>query len=122
MKPNKAHVDKPANRKPNKPAVNATHSETGNPGVRSGRQPANETIKGSEIRYRRLFETAKDGILILNASTGVVIDVNPFLTKMLGFSKAEICGKELWELGFFKDIAENKANFKGIATRKIDPL
>ena len=63
------------------------------------------------MRYRRLFEAAKDGILILDAETGVIVDVNPFLIEMLGFSHEEICGKELWELGFFKDIAENKANF-----------
>jgi PAS domain S-box-containing protein len=65
----------------------------------------------SETRYRRLFETARDGILILDAESGVVTDVNPFLVEMLGFPRAGIVGKELWELGFFKDIAANKANF-----------
>ena len=72
---------------------------------------AEEKLIDSETRYRRLFEAARDGILILDAETGVVTDVNPFLLEMLGFSQAEICGKELWELGFFKDIAANKANF-----------
>jgi PAS domain S-box-containing protein len=68
-------------------------------------------LRDSEIRYRRLFEAARDGILILDAETGVVMDVNPFLIEMLGFPQEEIYGKELWELGFFKDIAANKANF-----------
>lgn len=72
---------------------------------------AEENLIASEVRYRRLFEAAKDGILILDAETGVIVDVNPFLCEMLGFSHEEICGKELWELGFFKDIAESKANF-----------
>jgi PAS domain S-box-containing protein len=42
-------------------------------------------LRASEARYRRLFEAAKDGILILDAETGVVVDVNPFLVEMLGF-------------------------------------
>ena len=67
-------------------------------------------LQDSETRYRRLFEAARDGILILNAETGVIQDVNPFLIEMLGFSHEEFCGKMLWELGFFKDIDSNKAN------------
>ncbi|MCJ7436046.1 MAG: diguanylate cyclase, partial [Anaerolineales bacterium] len=72
---------------------------------------AEEKLTASEARYRRLFEAARDGILILDAESGVITDVNPFLVEMLGFSREEICGKELWELGLFKDIAANKANF-----------
>ena len=72
---------------------------------------AAQALRDSEARYRRLFEAARDGILILDAETGVVVDVNPFLVEMLGFPREGIVGKELWELGFFKDIAANKANF-----------
>jgi PAS domain S-box-containing protein len=75
------------------------------------RKQAEEKLIASEVRYRRLFEAARDGILILDAKTGQVVDVNPFLVEMLGFSREEFLGKELWELGFFKDIAANKANF-----------
>jgi PAS domain S-box-containing protein len=57
----------------------------------------------SELRYRRLFETAQDGILILGGVTGEINDVNPFLLKMLGYSRQELLGKKLWEIGFFKD-------------------
>lgn len=46
-------------------------------------------IKTSELRYRRLFEAAQDGILILDAATGAITDVNPFLIKMLGYSREE---------------------------------
>jgi PAS domain S-box-containing protein len=70
-----------------------------------------QALRDSETRYRRLFEAARDGILILEADTGVIINVNPFLVEMLGLPREEILGKELWELGFFKDIAENRANF-----------
>lgn len=75
------------------------------------RKLAEEKLINSEASYRRLFEAAKDGILILDAETGVILDVNPFLLEILGSPKEDICGKELWELGFFKDIAANKSNF-----------
>ncbi len=75
------------------------------------RKQAEEKLLASETRYRRLFEAARDGILILEYETGQVVDVNPFLTEMLGVAKQEIIGKELWELGFFKDITANKKNY-----------
>ncbi|MCA1760262.1 MAG: PAS domain S-box protein, partial [Bacteroidales bacterium] len=49
-----------------------------------------EKLRASEVRYRRLFESAKDGILILDAETGKIVDVNPFLTKLLGYSKQNL--------------------------------
>jgi PAS domain S-box-containing protein len=75
------------------------------------RQHAEAAMIASEAQYRRLFESAKDGILILNAETGRIVDVNPFLTGLLGCSREAFIGKPLWELGVFKDIAANAANF-----------
>ena len=69
-------------------------------------------LRDSEKRYRRLFESAKDGILILDADTGKVVDVNPFLLQLLGYSYAALCGQYIWELGIFKDIAASKDAFK----------
>ncbi len=71
-----------------------------------------ETLKDSEKRYRRLFESAKDGILILDADTGKVVDVNPFLLELLGYSYDALYGQYIWELGVFKDIAASKEAFK----------
>lgn len=76
------------------------------------RKQIEEALKASEVRYRRLFETAKDGILILDAETGKLIDVNPFLQEMLGYSHEELLGKTLWEIGSFKDVAANQAAFR----------
>lgn len=67
--------------------------------------------RSSELRYRRLFESAKDGILILDGDTGHIVDVNPYLIQVLGFSKEEFLGKELWQLGFFEDIDASKLAF-----------
>ena len=63
-----------------------------------------ETLKVSELRYRRLFEAAQDGILILDAETGAITDVNPFLIDMLGYSRDEFVEEKLWEVGAFKVI------------------
>ena len=68
-------------------------------------------IRVSETRYRRLFETAQDGILLLNAETAQIEDVNPFLIDMLGYSREEFMGKKLWEVGAFKDIKASKDAF-----------
>jgi PAS domain S-box-containing protein len=70
-----------------------------------------EVLRASEVRYRRLFEAAKDGILILDAETGMIVDVNPFLIEMLGFPHEAFLHKSIWELGCFKDIVGNRANF-----------
>jgi PAS domain S-box-containing protein len=76
-----------------------------------------EGLRSSELRYRRLFESAKDGILILDADSGQIVDVNPYLIAMLGFSKDEVVGKELWELGPFKDIVASKLAFTELQQR-----
>jgi PAS domain S-box-containing protein len=70
-----------------------------------------EALQASELRYRRLFESAKDGILILDALSGQIVDVNPFLIEMLDYSKEDLAGKELWEIGVFKDMLGSKAAF-----------
>ncbi|OPX97745.1 MAG: Signal transduction histidine-protein kinase/phosphatase DegS [Syntrophorhabdus sp. PtaB.Bin006] len=70
---------------------------------------AEEALQASETRYRRLFETAQDGILILSEETGQIDDVNPFLTDMLGYTHEELTGKKLWEIGAFKNTEASKS-------------
>ncbi len=70
-----------------------------------------QALRASEMRYRRLFESAKDGILILDADTGRIVDVNPFLIALLEYPHADFVGKHLWEIGAFKDIAASKEAF-----------
>jgi PAS domain S-box-containing protein len=74
-------------------------------------QNGQEALRASELRYRRLFESAKDGILILDAVSGQIVDVNPFLAGLLGYSKEDLMGRELWEIGVFKDVLGSKAAF-----------
>jgi two-component system sensor histidine kinase/response regulator len=74
-------------------------------------QRARDALRVSEIRYRRLFEAARDGILLLNVDTAQIEDVNPYLVELLGYSHAEFLGKKLWEVGLFADVEESKDMF-----------
>ena len=66
----------------------------------------------SELRYRRLFETAQDGILILNADSGRIDDVNPFLADMLGHTRIQMMGKKIWDIVPFKNVESSRAEFR----------
>ena len=77
----------------------------------SNQKPAYDALAASEARYRRLFESARDGILILDVYTGKIVDVNPYLTELTGFSCEDFLDKHLWEIGVFKDIAASKESF-----------
>ncbi len=79
----------------------------------------NEALTISETRYRRLFESAKDGILILDAETGKIMDVNPFLVELLGYSQEQFIEKAIWEIGFFKDIVANQDKFSELQQREF---
>jgi PAS domain S-box-containing protein len=76
------------------------------------RMQTKSRLRISELRYRRLFEAARDGILILDAVTLKITDVNPFMTELLGYSHAEFLGKELWEIGLFSDKEASQGAFK----------
>ncbi len=76
------------------------------------RKRAEQRLLTSETSYRRLFETAQDGIFILDAETGQITDANPFLTNLLGYAIEEFVGKRLWEIAPFRDRAANKAAFR----------
>ena len=78
---------------------------------------AEQEQHASELRYRRFFESAQDGILILDGNSGQIIDVNPYLIELLRYPKEELLGKELWQVGTFKDISASKAAFVEMQAR-----
>jgi two-component system cell cycle sensor histidine kinase/response regulator CckA len=82
-----------------------------------GRRAA-EALRASETQYRRLFEAGKDGILILDVTTGDITDVNPFLAELLGHSHDEFIGKKLWEIGIFKNVVASKAAFRELQDKE----
>ena len=67
------------------------------------RRKTDSALHDSELRFRRLFQTAKDGILILDTTLGTIIDANPFMCGLLGYQHEDFLGKELWEIGVFRD-------------------
>ncbi len=82
------------------------------------RNHADGLLRDSEERYRRLFESAKDGILILDFATGVIIDANPFMTELIGYSAVELAGKELWQIGLFADKAASEAAVRQLQDKR----
>ncbi|MDD5702223.1 MAG: PAS domain S-box protein [Dehalococcoidales bacterium] len=82
------------------------------------RKHMEQEVTASEVRYRRLFETAQDGILILDAETAQIEDVNPFLVDMMGYSRQEFLGKDLWEIGPVKDIEASRKAFKELQDKE----
>ncbi|MBS4030699.1 MAG: PAS domain-containing protein [Clostridiales bacterium] len=77
-----------------------------------------EALQNSEKRYRRLFESARDGILILDANTGKVLDANPLLIELSGHSSDSIREKYVWEIDLFKDIAPSMDAFKTLQSKE----
>ena len=67
------------------------------------RQQSSQKLLDSEERYRGLFESAKDGILILDGESGHITQANPFISEMLGLTMNVMLGKSLWEVGLFPD-------------------
>src|SRR6266478_2021945 len=82
----------------------------------SGHGEVQADLQASEIRYRRLFEAARDGLIILDAVTQKISDANPFMVELLGCLRDEVLGKELWEIGLFKDQEESQAALRELQT------
>lgn len=78
----------------------------------TARREALEGMRVSEIRYRRLFEAAHDGVLLIDPRTNLIIDANPFMTRLLGYSRDQLIGKELYEIGLLKDEAASRKMFR----------
>jgi len=71
-----------------------------------------DAFRASEIRYRRLFETAHDGVLLIDPASRKIVDANPFMTKLLGYTRPQLVGKELFEIGLLKDESASREMFR----------
>jgi PAS domain S-box-containing protein len=78
------------------------------------RQRLEADLRVSELRYRRLFEAARDGILLVDPHTRCITEANPFIADLLGYRRAELVGKELWEVGLLADQAASRAAFRAL--------
>ncbi len=78
----------------------------------TGLRRADAELRTSETRYRRLFEAAHDGVLLLDPATRQITDANPFMTTLLGYPHAELIGKELFEIGLLQDERASQVMFR----------
>ena len=78
------------------------------------RKRAEDALAASESRYRRLFESVKDGIIIFDAESGVILDANPYLLGLLGYERKQLINKEIWEVRPFNKILEDRDEFMGL--------
>jgi PAS domain S-box-containing protein len=67
------------------------------------RELASRKLLDSEERYRGLFESAKDGILILDGESGLITQANPFICELLAMPAGKVINNELWQVGLFND-------------------
>lgn len=78
----------------------AGHSRDSFSGSRSGfngtlaRVEPSHSSRITEERYRMVIETAFDAIVIIDADTGLIVDLNPRALEMLGRSASEVLGQE----------------------------
>jgi len=77
-----------------------------------GRLQAQAAFRASEIRYRRLFETAHDGVLLVDPVTRKIVDANPFMMKLLGYTRRQLLGRELFEIGLLEDEVASQEMFE----------
>jgi two-component system CheB/CheR fusion protein len=73
-----------------------------------------ERKRTAEAPYRRLFESARDGILLVDADTGEIMDVNPLTERLLGFARKELVGRKLWEIEPMRDVPRMRPTFDRI--------
>ena len=73
------------------------------------RRRAETALRTSEIRYRRLFEAARDGVLLVDPHTHKIIEANPFMTQLLSCSREDLLGHELRQIGLLKDAVAQQA-------------
>jgi PAS domain S-box-containing protein len=78
-----------------------------------------QRLSTSETRYRRLFEETHDGVLILDAKTRKILDANPFIMKLLEYTRSELVGKELWEIGLLKDKDASRKAFQELKEKGL---
>jgi PAS domain S-box-containing protein len=66
-------------------------------------RPRPDPDENQDGRYRQLFDGSPDGILIFDEHTRRIVDANPAMTHLLGHSREDFLGKQLWEIGFVQE-------------------
>jgi two-component system cell cycle sensor histidine kinase/response regulator CckA len=78
------------------------------------RRLAGEKLRTSETQYRRLFETSREAIWLLDEDSGEILDVNPFALQLFGYSREEFLGRKPWELPLYVEPSRAVARFENL--------
>ena len=80
---------------------------------------AEAKLRASESRYRQIFESALEGIWILEEVTGRILDANPFLVQLLGYPLETLLGRTPWELPLYEDPDEARRSFEELREKGL---
>ena len=75
--------------------------------------------QAAEARYRRIFETSRDGILIVDADSGEISDVNPYATQMSGFARERLIGRTFWESPILRNVPQGEAALSRLREQSV---
>ena len=75
---------------------------------------AQEQLRLSEMRYRRVFEAAHDGVLLVDPVTSKITDANPFMSGLLSYPRDKLIGKQLYEIGLLQDERASREMFESL--------
>ncbi|MHB2007561.1 MAG: putative bifunctional diguanylate cyclase/phosphodiesterase [Acidobacteriaceae bacterium] len=78
----------------------------------------NAKLEASATRYRMLFETANDGIVLFDAESGRVSDVNASLIAMLGYGREHFLNRKLCDVPPFEGIPACAKGFANLQTQE----
>jgi two-component system CheB/CheR fusion protein len=78
-----------------------------------------ERKKAAEARYRRLFESARDGIVIVDAHSGEILDLNPYAEDLFGYRKDDLVGTKLEELESMRSLSNGREVLEQIRERGV---
>ena len=65
------------------------------------RTESRQALNAAESRYRKLFETMHDGLLVVDASNGRIVELNPAFARLSGYGPEELIGANLAEAELF---------------------
>lgn len=87
------------------------------------RNEAEDALRKSEERYRSIFDASVDGLALLTQD-GVIVDVNPAIERMYGYSREEMTGQQAvsYTYGASRENAERflRAVERGQVTTMVD--
>src|SRR5262249_55961391 len=78
------------------------------------RKAAETALRASEEQFRQIFESGREGIWILDAESGEILEVNQFLVDLLGYEKKELVGRKPWELSIYENPEAAQARFQAL--------